>query len=923
MFRPWQVIVGSIALAGLLYALYPHTTGVARPGTTEITIWFNGPIEGRQIDVVDAFERKFPQYRVVLGSSAVRTGLDGEGNPQRLMCGIAGGVPPEIVEYDRFAICQWAARDAFLDLTPLIQRDAPSDAGATGDPYAVRSDDYYPATWNECVYRGGVYGIPNYMDDRVLYVNDDMLVRAGFADERGEPRPPRSWEEVIRKRIDTRDAEIAGDTVRSATADFIAAGVKPGDTLSHISQRGQVTRCVVASVVSLHELKVRSPYARRDLALTAGRGQHVKIFDAECYALRLTRWDDSGAIKVVGFEPQHGNAWLYLYGWSNGGEFLSADGRTCTLDDPRIAAALHFTTDIYDALGGSDQVNAFKKSFQTAAQDPFLMNQIAMFIQGDWFIRDIARYQRDMRFTTAAPPVPQRQIDAGHSQITWVAGFAYCIPASCPKEKLDAAWALVKFLSSVEGGMIMNEHDAQRARVQGRLYVPRLMANRKLNDAQIARYIDRPEMNERLRRAIRTHLDLLPVGRFRPVSPEGQKLWNAQADAQDLAWSHTMAPEEILARQTQRVQRSLDRFYHQPADARPVDWMPFVWAYLGATVLVGFAAWVHHRRRKDIESIRRREARAAVAFMLPWLVGFLVLSGGPMVFSGIMSFTEYDVIAPARWVGLDNYREMFTVDWGGPNAEGKETVPTGVRRALLNTTYMAIGLPLGMIVGLGLAMLLDSGVRGMRAYRTFFFLPAIMPVVAASILWIWIFNAQNGLLNGVLRVFGIEQLIAWLSAQTDWINLRTPISWLTSRQTSKPALILMGLWGAGSSMIVWLAGLKSIPEHLYEAAAIDGAGPVRRFYRVTLPMLSPYILFNLIIGLIGTFQIFTQAYIMTPNGYPERSTYFYVYKLFDECFSFFRLGYGSAMAWVLFAIVIVLTLINMRLSKKWVHYAGE
>ncbi|MFQ5412389.1 MAG: carbohydrate ABC transporter permease, partial [Phycisphaerae bacterium] len=134
---------------------------------------------------------------------------------------------------------------------------------------------------------------------------------------------------------------------------------------------------------------------------------------------------------------------------------------------------------------------------------------------------------------------------------------------------------------------------------------------------------------------------------------------------------------------------------------------------------------------------------------------------------------------------------------------------------------------------------------------------------------------------------------------------------------------IMTLWGSGASMIIWLAGLKDIPVHLYEAAAIDGAGPIRRFFRITLPLLSPYILFNLIIGLIQTFQIFTQAYIMTPNGYPERSTYFYVYKLFDECFTFFRLGYGAAMAWVLFVILVVLTLINMRISRKWVFYAGE
>jgi multiple sugar transport system permease protein len=307
----------------------------------------------------------------------------------------------------------------------------------------------------------------------------------------------------------------------------------------------------------------------------------------------------------------------------------------------------------------------------------------------------------------------------------------------------------------------------------------------------------------------------------------------------------------------------------------------------------------------------RKDWAAGVLFALPWILGFVVLSGGPMVFSAVMSFTRYDVLSDAVLIGGKNYADLAT--------PGSDPL---FYKSLGNTLFMVIGVPLGMITGLALAMLLNTRVRGMSIYRTLFFLPAIMPVVAASILWIWVFNAQNGMMNWLLQLTGIEHLIDLLNLKFD-IGLKTPISWLTSEKTSKPALIIMGLWGTGASMIIWLAGLKEIPTHLYEAAALDGAGPVRRFFAVTLPMLTPYILFNLIMGLIGTFQIFTQAYIMTPNGSPGHSTYFYVYKLFDECFSYFRLGYGAAMAWILFVIVIVLTLINMVFSKRWVYYAGE
>ncbi len=911
-------VVGLGLLAALLYWLYPKADRVhSDKPVTEITIWFNGPIEGRQLDAVDAFERRFPQYRVILGSSAARTGLDGEGNPQRLMCGIAGGVPPEVVEYDRFAICQWAGRDAFLDLNTLIAQQT------ADDPYRVNVDDYVKQTWEECQFRGGQYGVPNYMDDRALYYNEDLLIQGGFKDAAGRGVPPKTWEQVLTKRVDTNDAAVDSQTVRSESVEFEKAGVKPGDTLSHISDRGLVTRSLVERVVGPHELSIRSPYGQRKLSLPAKSNQHIKIFDGDGYALRLSRWDDEGRLKVIGFEPQQGNAWLYFYGWANGGRFLSPDGRTCELNDPRVVDALQWTTDLYDAMGGAAEVNAFKKGFQNfGAQDPFIINQIALFINGDWFMRDLVRFRRDMHFGTAPPPVPQREAEAGRDKCTWVAGFAYCIPKTCPPEKLEAAWTLVKFLASLDGAMVMNEHDAQRQRGQGRLYMPRLMANKKVNAEQMRRYIDIPEMPARARAAMQTFIDLLPNAFCRPVSPMGQLLWNAQADAQDLAWSHAMTPKAALDFQNQRVQRGLDSFFDKPQGRSVVNWPVLVIGYVLMLAAISIVLWLRHRRRDLSRGFYRREWRAGVLFALPWLVGFIVFSGGPMVFSAIMSLTEYDVIRPAEYVGLDNYREMFTVDWGGPDAEGKERVPTGVRRTLLNTTYMAWGLPIGMAVGLGLAMLLDARVVGLKYYRTLFFLPAIMPVVAASILWIWVFNAQYGLLNWLLRAIGLESLMEWLFAK-DLFPIRPPVSWLTNPFTSKPALIIMGLWAAGSSMIIWLAGLKEIPTQLYEAAALDGAGSIRRFFRVTLPMLSPYILFNLIIGLIQTFQIFTQAYIMTPNGYPERSTYFYVYKLFDECFSFFRLGYGAAMAWILFVIVIVLTLINMRLSKRWVYYAGD
>ncbi|HOZ49927.1 MAG TPA: sugar ABC transporter permease [Candidatus Hydrogenedentes bacterium] len=288
----------------------------------------------------------------------------------------------------------------------------------------------------------------------------------------------------------------------------------------------------------------------------------------------------------------------------------------------------------------------------------------------------------------------------------------------------------------------------------------------------------------------------------------------------------------------------------------------------------------------------RREFYAGYAFASPWFFGFLVFGGGPLVFSVFMSFCEYNVLSPPKFIGFENYVTMFSGD------------PL-FYKSLWNTVFMAVGIPLGMTVSLAIAMLLNYEIKGMAVYRTFFYLPAIMPAVAASILWIWIFNPHEGILNALLGKVGLEGP-----------------AWLQNQYWSKPALILMGLWGAGAGMIVWLAGLKGIPKQLYEAAEIDGAGRWHKFRNVTVPMLSPYILFNLIMGLIGTFQIFTQAFIMTQGG-PVDSTLFYAYNLFNNAFRYMKMGYASAMAWVLFGIILVLTVIQLRISKHWVHYETE
>ncbi|HEX8324140.1 MAG TPA: sugar ABC transporter permease [Tepidisphaeraceae bacterium] len=282
-----------------------------------------------------------------------------------------------------------------------------------------------------------------------------------------------------------------------------------------------------------------------------------------------------------------------------------------------------------------------------------------------------------------------------------------------------------------------------------------------------------------------------------------------------------------------------------------------------------------------------------LAFVSPWIIGFVVFTAVPVGLSLYYSFCDYSLTLPPVFTGLDNYRTLM----------GDSIFWISVR----NTAYYAVlVLPLSLITALGIAMLLNNKIRGLSIYRTIVFLPSLVPAVAAAMLWLWLFNAKLGLINVGLRAIGISEPPAWL-ADPNW---------------SMPALVLMSLWGVGNTVVIYLAGLQDVPRELYEAADIDGATPIRKIWHVTLPSISPVIFFNLIMGIIGTLQVFSQAYIITAGG-PARSTTFYTMYLYDNAFVNLRMGYASAMAWIQLLVILALTLLATWSSKKWVHYGGK
>ncbi len=295
---------------------------------------------------------------------------------------------------------------------------------------------------------------------------------------------------------------------------------------------------------------------------------------------------------------------------------------------------------------------------------------------------------------------------------------------------------------------------------------------------------------------------------------------------------------------------------------------------------------------QKMSRLRRREAIDGYLFIMPWLIGFVVWVAGPMIASIILAFMKWDLFSPPEWVGLTNFRELFDTRL--------------VWLSLWNTAYYTfLSVPLTLMVALASAMLLNLPLRGQSGFRTFFYLPAVMPAVANAVLWFWILNPEVGLANSLLRMVGLPEL-----------------QWLWNPQTSKPSFVLMSLWGIGNTMVIFLAGLQGIPQSLYDAAEIDGANGWARFRAVTLPMLSPVILFNLVLGIIASFQIFTNAFLMT-NGGPQHSTLFTVLYLYRLGFEQFQMGFASALAWLLFAIILIFTVLQLRLSDAWVYYEGS
>lgn len=575
----------------------------------------------------------------------------------------------------------------------------------------------------------------------------------------------------------------------------------------------------------------------------------------------------------------------YTWFFQNGARVLSPDGQRATFDDPRVVETLAFLQKLTreDRVMPTD-VNRPKQ----AGMGPFEAGRLGMHgPTGSFYIPTYRTYERVDWDIASVPRGP-----GGRGTIVAPIAFGVSRQSRHPEEALK----LVRFLGSEEGQWILAESG---------LFVPCrrdvALSDRFLNAP------GRPENKYALVSMLDDREGRQPWGR---VPPWAGNRW---ADVQDDALNSRLSsflfgiPKagETPASVAAAVDRHADQILDQERGAyqgRPIAWKPVVtWTVL-ALVAVG-AVWVAVVWRAGRRS-RLRASEQAWGYLAigPWLLGFLLFSLGPILFSVFLSFTRWNSLAGpemARWVGVENYRVLLS---------GEDEL---FRKALWTTGYYtALHVPLTLVSSLLLALLMNSRLRGINGFRTLYYLPAVMPAVASAVLFRWLF-AQQGMLNYLLGGFGR-------------VPAQQMPDWLGDPQWTLPAIVLMGLWGVGAGMMIYLAGLQNIPTQLYEAARIDGAGPVAQFRAVTFPMLSPVLFFNLVMGIIGSFQVFTSAFVLFGGGTgPDDSALFYGFYLYRKAFEQFQIGYGSALAWILFAIILVFTALVFRSSQFWVYYEGQ
>lgn len=597
---------------------------------------------------------------------------------------------------------------------------------------------------------------------------------------------------------------------------------------------------------------------------------------------KLTRKKTNGKVERWAFAPSWTGAFTDTVAFSQGARYVTdpANFKSLNFTDSRVIKAFDFVANLSLKHKWMPSQSELSSVAQTTAVESFISQKVSMYQCGIW---DVPRIRQALKpgspnfFDWDITLAPGYQ-DPTTGKITRGAptggsGYAILASSSHPEE----SWKLLQWMAGAPGMAAMAKAGISQPALKELALGPDWIPNEQTPLEQ--RY---PASR------IMTHKAAEFVV-FPPTASYWGEVSGLVFSKTEPIYLGTSSASAALAEGQAIAQRRLDAILKEES-LSPFNWT-VGWISAGVLVLLGLGWIFGPDLRVKRSNIEKKEGRTAFWFVFPWTIGALFFTVGPIIASFLMSFANWDIIQPAASRGLGNYQEALTQD------------PRFWNTVKVTAIYTVVSVPLGMVVALALALLLNTKVRGMPLFRTMFYMPALASAVASALIWRKIFQPEGGLLNTIL--FGADG---------------QALNWLGDERLALPSLILMSLWGVGGGMVVLLAGLQAIPEYYFEAATLDGATPWRKFRAVTFPLLTPALFFTLITGVIASFQVFTQAFVMTQGG-PNDSTRFYMMHLYDQSFGSLRMGYASALAWLLFLVILAVTWFQWKLNKH-VYYEG-
>ncbi|CAN5360215.1 hypothetical protein BH11ARM2_BH11ARM2_13140 [soil metagenome] len=607
---------------------------------------------------------------------------------------------------------------------------------------------------------------------------------------------------------------------------------------------------------------------------------------------KLQKKDSRGKVVGWGYAPAWQSLLTDMLVYGQGANYCDnpEEPTKVLFDDPRVIKAYQYSADL--TLKSKLMPNSFDQA-GTSVRQMFTQGKLAMYQCGIWETPQLrteipAVSKGGFAWDICLGPAylhGKRAYPSGGS------GYAILSKTRHPKE----AWLLAQWMAGPPGMLAMAKAGIAQPAI-------RPLA---LEEPWI------PGPNTPAEQQIPHNRIITDQSAGISIFAPGGLLWKEVSDIakqpEATIYTGDITAQEALTKSNAIAQARLDTL-RKELNLSPYNWV--IGGAVGLAIAAALLAWVYGPEIGKKRTRRQKsENRVAYMFLAPWLIGMVFFTAGPMILSLLMSFSDWDIIRPARFRGMGNYTEAFTVD------------PTFWKSLWVTCLYTVVSVPTGVVISLALALLLNTKVKGMPLWRTCYYIPAMASPIAGSLIWQKLFQPEGGLVNSLIfgphgdgGIPGLRNILAPLAGANGQIN------WLQNEKTALASLIIMSVFGAGGGMVILLASLQGVPQYYYEAATLDGAGPWRRFRNVTVPLISPALFFVIITGFIGSFQVFTQAFQITKGG-PNNATMFFMLHLYNNAFQLLRMGYASALAWVLFFVILAFTIIQLQ-ANRFVHYEG-